>query len=216
MKDTFNVVSMNRRAWNRVADRYNSRQDEKMGVLFNAFLEALPVGAEVLDVGSGTGRPYAEILVEEGFVVVGIDISPRMVELARMNVPRAKFLEMSMTEVEFENEFDGNLSVFSMLLLDPPRFKEVAKRIFCSLRRGGVLYLVLNEPWEKGADIDEEVLVEIMGEVMYSRAYTVEEVREAFLPLGMDEIKFQRYIKLTEEFGEEHVMEFLFSKIDRS
>ena len=48
MKDTFNVVSMNRRAWNRVADRYNSRQDEKIGVLFNAFLEALPVGAEFL------------------------------------------------------------------------------------------------------------------------------------------------------------------------
>jgi len=179
-------------------------------------MEALSAGAEVLDVGSGTGLPYAEMLVEEGFIVVGIDISPRMVELARMNVPRAKFLEMSMTEMEFENEFDGNLSVFSMLLLDPPRFKEVAKRIFCSLRRGGVLYLVLNEPWEKGADIDEEVLVEIMGEVMYSRAYTVEEVREAFLPLGMDEIKFQRYIKRTKEFGEEHVMEFLFRKKDQS
>jgi len=115
-----------------------------------------------------------------------------------------------------KNEFDGALSVFSMLLLDPPRFKEVAKRIFRSLRRGGVLYLILYEPWEKGADVDGEALVEILGEVMYSRAYTVEEVREAFLPLGMDEIKFQRYIKLTEEFGEEHVMEFLFKKIDRS
>ncbi len=176
----------------------------------------MSAGAEVLDLGSGTGLPYAEMLVEEGFMVVGIDISPRMVEIARVNVPGAKFLEMSMTEMEFENEFDGSLSVFSMLLLDPPRFREVARRIFRSLRRGGVLYLVLNEPWDGDVDVDATAMVEIMGEMMYSRAYTVEEVREAFLPMGMDEIRFQRYIKRTEVFGEEHVMEFLFRKIDRS
>ena len=67
---------------------------------------------------------------------------------------------------------------------------------------------------EGEVDVDATAMVEIiMGEAMYSRAYTDEEVREAFLPLGMEEIEFQRDIKQTEEFGEEHVIEFLFRKI---
>jgi len=206
------VESLNKRAWERVADRYNSRQDVLSGVLFGAFVEALPPGSRVLDVGSGTGLPYARLLVEQGFDVVGVDISSRMVELARTNVPEALFLEMSMTEMKFDGEFDGALSVFSMLLLDPPRFQEAAERIYRSLGRSGMLYLVLNEPREEGADVDAEAIVEIMGEAMYSRAYTVEEVRNVFLPMGFEEFGFQRHIHRTEEFGEEHVIEFLFKK----
>lgn len=206
------IVYLNKRAWERVADRYNRRRDIRVGVLFEAFTEALPTGARVLDVGSGTGLPYSRLLAGQGFDVVGVDISSRMVELARMNVPEALFLEASMTEMEYESEFDGALSVFSMLLLDPPRFQEAATRIYRSLKRGGVLYVVLNEPWGEGENADAEAYVEIMGEVMYSRGYTVGEVRSTFLPLGVEELGFQRDVHRSEEFGEEHVIEFLFKK----
>jgi len=212
MSEPGDVESLNKRAWERVADRYNSREDVQSGVLFEVFVEALLPGSRVLDVGSGTGLPYARLLAEQGFEVVGVDISSRMVELARMNVPEALFLEMSMIEMKFEREFDGALSVFSMLLLDPLHFREAAKRVYRSLRRSGVLYLVLNEPRKEGAEVDAEAIVEIMGEVMYSRAYTVGEVRNVFLPLGLEEFGFQRHIHMTEEFGEEHVIEFLFKK----
>ena len=211
--ETDDVVSLNKRAWERVADRYNRRRDVRVGVLFEAFIEALPAGARVLDVGSGTGLPYSRLLSGQGFEVVGVDVSPRMVELARMNVPEATFLEASMTEMEFDGEFDGALSVFSMLLLDPPRFREAAARIHRSLKRGGVIYVALNEPWGEEEDADAEAYVEIMGEVMYSRGYTVGEVRSTFLPLGVEEIRFQRDIHRSEEFGEEHVIEFLFEKL---
>jgi SAM-dependent methyltransferase len=204
------IVSLNKWAWEKVADRYNRRRDIRVGVLFEAFTEALPEGSRVLDVGSGTGLPYSRLLAGQGFDVVGVDVSSRMVELARMNVPEATFLEASMTEMEFEREFDGALSVFSMLLLDPPRFREAATRIHRSLKRGGVLYVVLNEAY--GEDADAEAYVEIMGEVMYSRGYTVGEVRSSFLPLGVEEIGFQRDVQRSEEFGEEHVIEFLFEK----
>ena len=77
---------------------------------------------------------------------------------------------------------------------------------------GGVFYLVLNEPWEEGADVDGEAVVEIMGETMYSRGYSVGEVRDVFLPLGLEEAGFHREIQRTEEFGEEHQVEFVFRK----
>jgi SAM-dependent methyltransferase len=210
--ETDDVVSLNKRAWERVADRYNRRRDFRVGVLFEAFTEALPIGARVLDVGSGTGLPYSKLLAEQGYDVVGVDVSPKMVELARTNVPEATFLEASMTEMEFDGEFDGVLSVFSMLLLDPPRFREAAARIHRSLKRGGVIYVVLNEHWGEGSDADAEAYVEIMGEVMYSRGYTVGEVRGAFHPMGVEEVGFQRDVHKSEEFGEEHVIEFLFEK----
>ncbi len=206
------VVGLNRGAWDRVADLYDRRERVAVGALFGDFVSCLPAGGRVLDVGSGTGLPYAGALVEGGFDVVGVDVSSRMVELARGHVPGASFVEMSMTEMDYEDEFDGALAVYSMLLLDPPLFRDVAVRVVGALMGGGVFYLVLNEPWEEGADVDGEAMVEIMGEAMYSRGYTVGEVRDVFLPLGLEEVGFHREIQVTEEFGEEHQVEFVFRK----
>ena len=126
------VVDMNRRAWERVADRYDARERVIVGSLFGDFVDSLPAGGRVLDVGSGTGLPYAGVLVEGGFDVVGVDFSSRMVELARGHVPGACFVEMSMTEMGYEDEFDGVLAVYSMLLLDPLLFRVEGGRGFLS------------------------------------------------------------------------------------
>ena len=117
------VVDMNRRAWERVADQYDARERVIVGALFGDFMASLPDGGRVLDVGSGTGLPYAGALVEGGFDVLGVDVSSRMVKLARGHVPGACFVEMSMTEMAYEEEFEGVLAVYSMLLLDPPLFR---------------------------------------------------------------------------------------------
>lgn len=47
-------------------------------------------GASVLDAGCGSGQ-LAGALVEAGYLVLGVDASPAMVELARSHVPRAQF-----------------------------------------------------------------------------------------------------------------------------
>ena len=206
------VVDMNRRAWERVADQYDARERVIVGALFGDFVSSLPAGGRVLDMGSGTGLPYARALVEGGFDVLGVDISSRMVELAQGHVPGARFVEMSMTAMAFKGEFDGVLAIYSMLLLDPPLFRDVAGRVARALRGGGVFYLVLNEPWEEGADVDSEAVVEIMGEAMYSRGYSVEEVQGVILRLGLEEAGFHREIHRTKEFGVEHQVEFMFRK----
>jgi SAM-dependent methyltransferase len=174
-------------------------------------MRSIPEGSRILDVGSGTGKPYARMLVAAGFDVLGIDIASRMVKIAKENVPEAEFVELSMTDMEFKDEFQGVIAVFTMLLLDPPRFRKVSQKIYDSLRKDGVFYLVLNEPYQE-EDVNGDVFVEIMGEEMYSRGYTVDEVMETFEPLGMVKIGFHREVHVTKEFGEEHVIEFLFKK----
>lgn len=208
-----NVITRNKQAWERVADTFAKRASVEVSRTFEFFCSELSKRARVLDVGCGTGVPFAKYLVERGHQVVGIDIASRMVQIARMNVPQATFRELSMTDLAYKEEFAGVVASYTMLMLDPPRFKDVAQKIVNSLMKGGVFYLSLNEPGEEGVDVDGEALVEIMGEPMYSRAYTKEEVCGVFVPLGLKLLKFQRQTICSKEFGEEHMIEFVFKRI---
>jgi len=117
-----------------------------------------------------------------------------------------------MTEMDFEAEFGGVIASYSMLLLDPPRFNDVAKRIAQSLRHHGTFYLSLNEPSEPDEDLDTETIVKIMGETMYSRGYTEKEVCKIFAPLGLSVLNVQRSMRTSPEFGMEYMLELVFKK----
>ncbi|KKN03049.1 hypothetical protein LCGC14_1111510, partial [marine sediment metagenome] len=73
-----------------------------------------------------------------------------MVKLSQKNVLNAEFREISMIELDYVNKFDGVFSNYSMLLLNPPLFKDVAKILVKSLKNKGLLYLALNKPKEEG------------------------------------------------------------------
>lgn len=70
----------------------------------------------------------------------------------------------------------------------------------------------MNEPRKLSQNLDEEVIVEIMGEQMYSRAYIEQEVVKTFIPLGFAFLKLSREIISTEQFGIEHYIRFLLEK----
>ena len=77
---------------------------------------------------------------------------------------------------------------------------------------GGHFYLSLNEPASVSDDPESEVFVNIMGQDMYSRAYTVQEIEGVFRSLDFSPVKFHREVQISEEFGEEHVIEFIYKK----
>jgi len=47
------------------------------------FTRSLKPGASILDVGCGAGAPISKYLVEQGYVVSGIDSSQAMIEICR-------------------------------------------------------------------------------------------------------------------------------------
>jgi SAM-dependent methyltransferase len=206
------LLDLNKRAWDNIATKYDDRSKSPISDSFTTFTGKLPEKGKVLDLGCGTGLPYARYLVEKGFDVLGVDLSEEMVKVASMNVPMASFVQLSMNEITYRDEFDGALSSFSMLLLPPDLFKETASRVCSALVEGGYFYLSLNEPARVSDDPDSDVFVNIMGQDMYSRAYAVEEIESIFQPLGFSLVKFNRYIQVSEEFGEEHVIEFIYQK----
>ncbi len=209
MKD---ILDLNKRAWDKIAENYDDRTSQELGDTFNEYTRLLPVNGRVLDLGCGTGLPHDGYLVEAGFRVVGVDLSGEMVRVAALNVPEAVFHRMSMNEIGFRDEFDGVMSSFSMLLLSPELFRETVKRIHAALADGGYFFLALNEPVDEPEDAESEAFTNIMGQDMYSRAYIVEEIEEIFQPFGFKQVKFNRVVHVSDEFGEEHVIEFILRK----
>lgn len=105
-------------------------------------LERLAPGSRVLDVGSGTGRPTAETLAAAGHEVLGVDVSPVMVDLATRQVPTASFRCADIRDVPLaDGSFDAVCVYFSLLQLDRREQADLVRRLVRVLTPRG--YLVL-------------------------------------------------------------------------
>jgi ubiquinone/menaquinone biosynthesis C-methylase UbiE len=54
---------------------------------FERFRQVMPQGADVLDLGCGSGEPVARYLTEAGHRVTGVDPSPTLIDLCRVRFP---------------------------------------------------------------------------------------------------------------------------------
>jgi len=93
------ILDLNKLAWNKLAERYGERSEalQEFSDVFATFMERLPEKGRVLDLGCGTGLPYTRHLVENGFDVLGVDLSEEMVKVASRNVPGSTFVQLSMS-----------------------------------------------------------------------------------------------------------------------
>jgi SAM-dependent methyltransferase len=96
----------------------------------------------VVDLGCGSGL-WARRIVDAGYSVLGIDVSPSMIAMARRRVPEGHFRRQSL----FSADLPGCDAVTSIgecfnYLFDPNnnwlRLKRVLHRVYKALRRGGI------------------------------------------------------------------------------
>ena len=105
----------------------------------------LQAGAKVLDVGCGTGASAlraAEIVGPKG-VVVGVDLSARMLDRARAKatergLPNVEFHLADMTSLDYpDGNFDAVVSVFSIFFV--PDMEGLVRELWRMVRPGGKL-----------------------------------------------------------------------------
>lgn len=207
--DSNKIAEINRNAWNRIVlsgkEIHPYKGDQKSAWL-NHFMESLSSGGKVLDLGCGDGIPIGKQLSEKGFILTGVDVSDEMIKAYAKNVSGAQVHRMPMTDIGWNEEFDGVVSSFSMLLLPPEDFQMVAGKVAEALKPKGYLLLMLNEGDSSFGEVQE-----VQGEQMYSTGVSEQEVRNSFEP-QLELRNFDRETVTTAEYGTENTMMFLFRK----
>ncbi|MFW9951387.1 MAG: class I SAM-dependent methyltransferase [Candidatus Thorarchaeota archaeon] len=129
--------------YNRIAeDYYSHRNLSKFDNELEEFASLLPDNGYILDVGCGAGIPTVKFLTERGFKVTGIDLSNKMLHLARENVPNADFIKMDMNELQFDkNTFNGIVSVYALFHVPKDNHFNIFKKLFEILKPGGILMI---------------------------------------------------------------------------
>ncbi|MFX0105502.1 MAG: class I SAM-dependent methyltransferase [Candidatus Hodarchaeota archaeon] len=129
--------------YNKIAeDYYNHRNLNKFNNELEEFASLLSNNAHVLDVGCGAGIPTAKFLTERGIQVTGIDLSDKMLSLARENVPSAEFIKMDINKLEFnENTFDGIISVYTLFHVPKEKHFEIFKKFYKILKSDGIILI---------------------------------------------------------------------------
>lgn len=168
-------------AFNEIGERYDEAfpHKEEQVTAASWLIGHLKPGARILDAGCGTGRPTARQLSEAGMSVMGIDISPVMLSLARKNVPRATFSEMDIMDLAPGiGEFDAVVAFFSLLMLARQQIPPALARIRQILVPQGWLVLGMVE-----ADVDD-IPIPFLGAQVRVTGYPRSELRDVVTAAG--------------------------------
>ena len=104
-----------------------------------------PLGA-ALDAACGTGR-HARRLVDLGHTVAGIDLTPEMLERARVNVPAASFAVADLRELPFGDAVFGTV-VCGLALAHLPSLDAAVGELSRVLSPGGQLIISVLHPFQ--------------------------------------------------------------------
>lgn len=113
--------------------------DLNMEVILDKFIELLPEGATVLDLGCGSGRD-SFYLIEKGFDVTALDGSKQLCELAEIHIGQ-DVLNMRFEDIDFEHVFDGIWACASLLHIKAEDIDGIMDKIIKSLKMDGILYM---------------------------------------------------------------------------
>ncbi|TFG31393.1 class I SAM-dependent methyltransferase [Candidatus Thorarchaeota archaeon] len=138
--DIFKTVE---KSYDRMGEKYhNLRDNEKFNCELEKFTGLLPISGKVLDAGCGVGRPVSQYLVKKEFSVTGVDISKKMVDLAKENVPEATFYQKNILTLDFpENSFDGIICVYTLWHIPRINHALIIQNFHRMLKDNGILVI---------------------------------------------------------------------------
>jgi SAM-dependent methyltransferase len=164
----------------------------------------LPSRARVLDIGSGTGRPVAQDLTEAGCRVTGLDMSAVMVELARVQVPAATFLQVDVREWTSPPEsWDAVCAFFPFLQMSRAETESVLADIAGWLVPGGYLSMV-TVPLDA-----EDVPVDFLGHPVHITSFAPDDLVSRVESAGLEVIGTHSEVFAPDKPGaeaEEHLL----------
>ena len=143
MDEIFEHFSKTIDDYDTVADKVVMKNDE----LHESVVNSLPFNSgmklNIVDLGSGTGHGMRLILNKfPQAKVTGIDFSLRMISKSQTNLiefrDQFKLINKDFNKVDFENDYDAIVSAVTIHNSAHEQKKELFKKIYGSLKKGGV------------------------------------------------------------------------------
>ena len=115
------------------------REKSTIGVAtVRTWARSLPEGASILDLGCGHGVPISMALMDDGFVIYGVDASPSLAAAFGRRFPQAHIACETVQDSRFfDRTFDGVIAVGLMFLLPAERQRDLIRKVALALNRGG-------------------------------------------------------------------------------
>ena len=185
--------------YDRIAECYlewtQTHRAEERARYTSVLLDALPPGAEVLDLGCGAGVPTTRELAQR-FEVTGVDISARQIALAQQNVPHAQFIQADITQLDFlPDSFDAVAAFYTIIHVPRQEQPKLWQDIASWLRPGGLLVAAMGTGSVK-ADFDQDFL----GAPMYWSSFGNETNKRLVEEAGLHIVSAQE--ETAKEFDE--------------
>lgn len=120
-----------------------------------SFLYLLDKKSSILDIGCGYGRD-SKIFADKGFKVTGIDLSKKMVKIARKLVKNADFKAMNMMTLNLKKEsFDAIWANAAFCHISKKDIPKAIKEAYRVLKKNGIFYLSLKKGKGELLEADE-------------------------------------------------------------
>ncbi len=186
--DSFeHINSMTRQSYNLAAQKYHDLFHNEMNEkeydrkLLDSFAARFNKDSLICDAGCGPSGHIGRYLFDKEIKVVGVDISEKCVELARLNNPDMKFECADISSLPFDhNSFNGLVSYYS--IINTPKI--YVNRIFAEfhrvLKQDGYLLVAVKSGTNEGY-VDD--LLGIKTKI-YSALFTQKEIVSYFSKAG--------------------------------
>lgn len=139
----------------------------------------------ILDLGCGNGRAI-KYFTDRKFRGIGVDISKKMLSLARKYVPEGKFYKKEFTEINFKpNSVGAIISFFALNHIPKSEFKKTIRICKKILKQEGFLLLGMVEG--KGEGLFEGFYNKKMQ--LYGAGYTKKEIIKVLKENGFSILK---------------------------
>jgi 2-polyprenyl-3-methyl-5-hydroxy-6-metoxy-1,4-benzoquinol methylase len=141
-----------------IAEHFSRARTVSIGPrVVREWAKALPAGASILDVGCGYGIPISQTLLQDGFIVYGVDASPTLVSKFRKHFPNTP-VECSSVEdsVFFNRTFDAVIAWGLIFILPVESQRILIDKVGRALNPNGkFLFTATKEPFTWNDNLTE-------------------------------------------------------------
>ena len=173
--------------YDKIAEKYTERffEDKSDRKNIDEFISLLPKGSRILDAGCGSGQ-HSLYFKEDGYSVDGIDLSEKMLKIAKKRVHGCKFKKMDLRELKYKDSvFDAVFAAYAIIHIKKDDVVKALKEFNRVLKNNGLLFVIVQEG-------NGEKFIEVpfkAGGKFFLKFFTKKELRELIESAGFSIIK---------------------------